>query len=291
LHATDEDTPDAARASAAGARRRAAQPSRTRALLREPGPSYARCTVRAAPRPSLDWERAREQHRALVGLLHVLDVTTRVLPALEVFPDSVFIEDTALILGDLAVICPFSVASRAGEERETEGALAQDLCVHRLSAGTLDGGDCLVTDREVLVGLSSRSSGAAVAALEALCRDAGSRLRARPIALPRSLLHLKCAASYLGTPRGEPTILLAAHQIDTAELTGYRVLRAPLGEEPATNCVAIGEDVIVASGFPRTAELLAREGFRVHPLDISELAKGDGSVSCLSLLWRRRAIA
>ena len=254
--------------------------------MREPGPSYARCTVRARPRPSIDWERARDQHRAVAATLAAIGAKTQVLDALDAFPDSVFVEDTALIVDRIAVLCPFAVPARAGEERAIEAALRAELEVCRLARGTLDGGDCLVTDDAILVGLSARSDLSACDALRSLCERNGTGHVVRPVAVPDARLHLKCVASYLGTACGAPTILAATRELELGSLHGYRVVDARAGEEAAANCVAIGCDVVVDASAPRTAELLDGLGYRVHPVDISELAKGDGSISCLSLLWR-----
>jgi dimethylargininase len=245
--------------------------------MRQPAPTYPQCVKREEPAAPIDLERARSQHAHYARALQELDVEIIVLDALPDFPDSVFIEDNALVVGDRAFLCRSGAASRVGEEDFLAPHLERYKRVERFAAAArIDAGDCLQTDRHLFVGQSQRTNRAAVDRLaEALPEVAVISVSMRP----NGVLHLKSAASYLGRDR----ILVAPGEIDPSIFARYEVLRTPAGEAAAANCVRVGDAILVSAKFPHTAAMLREHGLVVVALDISEFQKGDGSLTCLSL--------
>jgi dimethylargininase len=249
-------------------------------LMRRPADAYPRLVVRERSDAPIDLALARRQHQAVADAFRGLGLEVEVLPAIEELPDSVFIEDTALVVGELAILCPFSEPRRAGEEERLEPVLRRSKRVERVEPpATIDGGDCILAGERLLVGLSGRTDERAVERLGELLPE----LEVIPIDIRASgLLHLKSAASYLG----DDTLLIDPTQLDRARLEGlgYRVLETPPGEGFAANCVAVGGTVLLADGFPGTRRLVEARQRDTLALDVSEFRKGDGALTCLSLL-------
>ncbi|HTP36211.1 MAG TPA: arginine deiminase-related protein [Candidatus Acidoferrales bacterium] len=248
------------------------------AITREVSPSMDRCELTHLQRQSIDLARAREQHAAYCACLRALGANVITLPAEPDFPDAVFVEDPAVVLDEIAVIVRPGAVSRQGEA----ASLARELQRHRPLAwmkepATLDGGDVIRADRTLFVAHSTRTNGDGLRQLEAQATHFGYRVQAVPV---RGCLHLKSAASYLG---GD-LLLIHRPSIDTAPFGGLRLIDVPAGEEQAANVLAVGETVMVAAGFPRTAELIEQLGRRVSVIDNSELRKAEGALTCCSLL-------
>jgi dimethylargininase len=250
-----------------------------RALARPPGKTFPSALTHVDPPPPIDLALAREQHAGYVAALKNCGVEVTELPADDAHPDSVFVQDRVLILDGRAIVCPSAVESRSGEEEALLRALDPALSVYRLPPPAfLDGGDVLVAEETVFVGLCGRSNEAAVHELGALLAP---RRRVEGVALPSGLLHLLSGCSYLG--RG---LLLAADSVRKLPFAGrFETIAVPGGEAPAANALALGPEVIVPAGYPETAYRIAQHGFRVHPAPVGEFEKRDGGVTCLSLLF------
>ena len=222
---------------------------------------------------------ARAQHSAVAAAIESMGIEAIVLEAAEDFPDSVFIEDAVVILGDTAILCPSSRPSRRGEEDLLEPVLARlGLKVMRLERpATVDGGDCIVAGKVLFVGLSTRTNEAACNELRRLCTEYDV---IPTVFKADTFLHLKSAATYIG----DRTFLVAPDSFPAPPFTGYELVEVPPNEAFAANCVVVGMTALVPSGAPRTSRLLADFGLRVVELDISEFIKGDGSLSCLSVI-------
>jgi dimethylargininase len=166
------------------------------------------------------------------------------------------------------------------EARELATALAARFpAVLQLSEGFADGGDILVTPSRVLIGLSARTNEIGAAALQRLLESIG--LDGKVVAVPRGTLHLKSDCSLVD----EETILATEELAKSGLLEGYRVLTVPGGERHATNALRVNEVVFLRAGCPRTRELLEKRGLNVMPLPVSEIAKIDAGLSCMSLRW------
>lgn len=249
-----------------------------RAITRAPGDSAVN-GLRAEDRGAPDIARFRRQHAAYVAALRDAGAEVIELPALEDFPDSVFIEDAALCLAEGAVLLRPGAPSRLGEAAALEPDLRAAIgeVVSLPGAGHADGGDILRSEREVMVGLSARTDREGVAALGEVLEGWGWRLRL--VETPPGVLHFKTDCALLDAETVLSTPRLAA----SGCFEGYRVIETAPDEEAAANAVRFNDVVLLAAGFPGTAERLDAAGYRLTILDLSEAAKLDGGLSCLSL--------
>jgi len=221
-------------------------------------------------RERVDVERARAQHHRYREMLASLGCEVISLPADDAHPDCVFVEDTAIVLDDLAVITRPGAESRRGETRVIADALAPYRTLVRIEApATLDGGDVLVLDDRIYVGLSTRTNESAIAQLRSL-----TRREVIPVEV-RGVLHLKSAVTRVS----RDALLVNRTWIDVAPFAGWTLIDA---DEP--NALLVGDVVIYPSAFPRTAEALRSRGIDVRTVDADELAKVEGGVTCCSLI-------
>jgi dimethylargininase len=247
------------------------------AITRAVSPSMEACELSFIERETIDIELARRQHQAYEDCLRELGVKVISLAAEAAYPDAVFVEDPAIVLDEIAVMTRTGALSRRGEAESLARALApfRELRWMREPA-TLDGGDVIRAERTLFVGRSARTSGAGVEQLGAMIEPLGYSVRAVDV---RECLHLKSACSYLG----DGMVLAYRPWVDVAAFSGLRVIDAP--DADAVNVLRIGDTVLVAEGFPRTAERIAEVGLRVRTLDNSELRKAEGALTCCSLLF------
>lgn len=253
---------------------------------------FNRAIIRAAPHSVTDGLRAvdsgapdfaavqREQY-AYVRALEAAGVSVTELPPLERYPDSLFVEDTALVFTGAAILLRPGAATRRGEADEMAPALAQHFeRVLKLEEGNADGGDILATPRGVFIGVSQRTTPQGARALVSLLNKLG--MHGRAVATPAGVLHLKSDCALLD----EETVLCTPRLAASEVFEGFRTILTPAGEEGAANTVRIGDRVLVSAGYPRTAALLEKAGCIVVPLATAEIAKIDAGLSCMSLRWR-----
>jgi dimethylargininase len=255
-----------------------AGPSRWRALVRPPPATYAHALTRDAdPRP-VDIDLAQAQHAAYVAALRAMGVAVTELPPDDRFPDSCFVQDPAFALDNILVVGRAGTPSRRHEEVALVKALEPaGLAVYRVTRpATLEGGDLLITEDKLYVGLSGRTNRLACEALEMVFARP-----VLPVPVPERFLHLLTGCSYLGGNRLLTTAACAA----LPALRGLDKLVVPEVEWPACNVLALGDQALVPAGYPETARLLAEAGFKLHTVPLSEFEKRDGSVTCLSLLY------
>jgi len=249
-----------------------------RAIVRPPADSYAEALTREAdPRP-VDAALAQRQHATHTDALRRVGLTVTELPPDANHPDSCFVQDPALVIDGILIVARPGAASRRHESRAIVSALSHvELPKYSvMRPATLEGGDVLVTEDRLFVGLSSRTNLAAVEQL----RLVFSR-PITPVPVPGRYLHLLTGCAYLGDERLLATPECAA----LPELSQFDCLVVPDLEAPAANVLALGSQVILPDGYPLTAELLARAGFNLHSVSITEFEKRDGGVTCLSLLY------
>jgi dimethylargininase len=190
----------------------------------------------------------------------------------------VFIEDTAVVLDEVAVLAPTGAEARRAEPAGIEPVLREYRYVEHIEPpANLEGGDVLRVGRTLLVGLSSRTNAAGVSALEAVARRLSYDVRAVPV---RGCLHLKTACTALDERR----LLVNPAWVDSRDLHGFELVRVPPEEPWAANTLRLGEMTLIAAGQDRTVEVIRALGFEVLTIDISEFAKAEGGVTCLSLL-------
>lgn len=247
----------------------------------------------------IDLALAHAQHRAYGQALAAMGLQVTELAADPALPDCVFVEDTAVIAGGVALLTHPGAPSRRAEPAAVAAALAGTLdpsapptggasarglaasleLVTMQPPATLDGGDCMVVARTIYVGRSARTNAAGIAALAAVFEPRGFTVVA--LALPPGVLHLKCVCS----PLGDGRILLAAGSLPPSTFGGASVLVVPAAETYAANVVSVGMQVMVAAEYPETQAVLARAGYVLHPVATTEVRKADGSLTCQSLLF------
>ena len=251
-----------------------------RAIVREPGRSVV-SGIRTDPDASVDYEGILSEHRAYVTALRAASLSVELLPPLEQYPDSIFVEDPALVFPEGAILLRPGARSRLGESAEMRDVLKQHFQhVLELEGDEFaDGGDVLVTPTNVLVGISCRTNRAGANALVAKISRLGRT--ARIVETPEGSLHFKTAVSLMD----EDVVLATARVADSGIFGGLRILVVPADEERAANALRINDTIFVDACCPRTAEQIANEGFRVIPLSVTEIGKLDAGLSCMSLRW------
>lgn len=248
------------------------------AITREVSPSLAHCQLSFVDRSPIDVARANEQHRAYQRLLSSLGCTVLSLDAEPELPDAVFVEDVAVVVDELAVMTRPGAPSRRDEGASVAQVLARHRPVQAIQApGTLDGGDVLRIGRRLFVGESARSNPEGIAQLRALLAPFGYQVQGVAI---RGCLHLKSAVTALS----DDTVLLQPAWIDREPFAGYRIIEVHPAEEHAANVLRIGSALLMPDSFPLTRQRLVDAGFDVSTVDVSELQKAEGAVTCCSIV-------
>lgn len=250
------------------------------AITREISPKIAECELTHLERQVIDIGNARLQYQQYEDALTASGCQVQRLPVESDLPDSVFVEDTAIVLDELAVITRPGAESR---RPETE-AIARVLQTYRKLAciqppGTLDGGDVLRINKALYVGLSGRSNLAGVEQLRSILAPYGYSVRGVEL---HGCLHLKSAVTQVA----EDTLLINPDWVDGQVFGEMKLIEVHPEEAFAANAVWIGDAVIHPAAFPRTRQRLVAAGIKVITVDASELAKAEGGVTCCSLIFR-----
>ncbi len=251
----------------------------THAITRQP-PASAIHGLRAVDTGAPDLARMRAHHADYIAALKSTGAKVVELPALEAFPDSLFVEDTALCLPEGAVVMRPGAPSRLGEAAEMAPhlrALYADVRAVTEAENFIEAGDILTTETEILVGRSARSNAGGIAELAGIVADWGYGLR--EVHTPPGVLHFKTDCSLLDAD----TILATERLSASGCFKGYRVIHTAAGEEASANAIRFNDLVLFPAGFPRTRDALVAAGYRVQEIGNSECAKLDGGMSCLSL--------
>ncbi len=227
-------------------------------------------------------ELMERQHAAYVSALRAAGLDLYRVATANDYPDCVFIEDVAVVYGARALIGRIA-PHREGEQREVADALAEWHEIIMLPPeAKLEGGDVMHIGGTTYVGLSERTNEAGIESLREFLRPTGQRVVAVPV---KESLHLKTAATYLGNE----TLIAAPDLVDTSLFEVEEIIFTERDEAGAANCLRIADHLLIATGKPRSARrLLAfaeRNSVKLVPLDISEFEKGNGSLTCLSLIW------
>src|SRR5229473_3501048 len=249
------------------------------AITRAVSPAIVHCELSFIDRKPIDLATAQQQHHAYETLLGKLGARVISLPAEPDLPDSLFVEDPAIVLDELAVILPLGTETR----RREAPSLAQALAKFRKLAyvtlpGALEGGDVLRIGRKLFIGLTQRSNAEGIRQLAAILAPHNYEVIAVPVT---GCLHLKSAVTYLG----RNTLLSNRAWFDTIPLAGYEWIDVDPAEPHAANALALAGTVIFPASFPRTRGRIEARGFHVAPLDISELQKAESGLTCSSLLF------
>jgi dimethylargininase len=246
-------------------------------IVKTPGESYIHgLTTSDLGKPN--YEKALQQHDAYIEALKKCEVEVHVLPSNSEFPDSTFVEDTAVLTSGFAVISNPGASSRNGEIIEMEPVLKSYYEKTYLiqSPGTLDGGDVLQIDDHFYIGISERTNLEGAEQLKHILEE--ENYKASIIQLEK-FFHLKTGISYLGNQE----IVVAGEFIDHPEFSSYKKIIVPAEEEYAANCIRVNDYVIIPAGFPKAKQKMNDAGYQTIELDMSEFRKLDGGLSCLSL--------
>jgi dimethylargininase len=248
------------------------------AFTRAVPPSIINCQLTHLEREPIDWARADEQHRCYEALLESLGCRVTRLPMLADFPDSVFVEDTAIVFDECAVITRPGATSRRGETPSVAQALREHRPLNCIETpDTLDGGDVLRVDCKVFVGLSTRTTPGALDQLARFLAPLGYSVHPTRV---RGCLHLKSAASELG----DGTVLVAPNCLEPSDFADVTTIEVDPTEPSGANVLFVNGTVICPQSAPRTRARLEARGYRVTSLDTSELAKAEAGLTCCSLL-------
>jgi dimethylargininase len=249
----------------------------TKAIVRTPGASMVD-GLTSAGLGTPDQAKTLVQHAAYIQALESCGLRVTVLPPDEAFPDSTFVEDTALVTSACAIITRPGAVSRRGETAAIEQALARFYPdIERIVLpGTVDAGDIMMVGEHHYIGSSQRTNAEGAAQVIAILEAHGLTGSTVPL---KHILHLKSASAYLENNR----MALAGELIGRPEFSGFDVIPVDDDEAYAANCLWINGRVLVAAGFPKMRRAIEACGYQTIPLDMSEFRKLDGGLSCLSL--------
>jgi dimethylargininase len=248
------------------------------AITRAVSESINDCELTHVVRTPIDVDRAREQHRAYESCLTSLGCELRRIPANDAFPDAVFIEDTAIVLDELAILMRPGAETRRGETDAVSEVLSEYRLLVRIDEpATLDGGDVLQLGRVLYVGHTLRTTSRGIERLRELAEPHGYRVVAVTV---HGCLHLKSAVTRVGAG----TLLMNRDWVPAALFNDWRIINVDKSEPAAANALLIGESVIFPQEHPRTRRRLEASGIDVRPVPASELARAEGGVTCCSLI-------
>jgi dimethylargininase len=250
------------------------------ALTRAVSQNLGKCELTYLERQTLDIDKAKSQHREYERNLEKIGFSIRRLPETPDFPDSVFVEDTAIILPEICIITNPGADSRKPEIKSVASVLKE---YHRLGyikfPGTMDGGDVIVAGSTLFVGLSGRTNKEGVRQLSEMVRPYGYLVSAVPV---QGCLHLKTAVSVVE----QDLLLVNPGCIDSSYFEGFTCVSVHREEPSAVNIIRHKNRVLCQKVFPRTMEWLDRSGYEVYSVDFSEFAKAEAGLSCCSLLMK-----
>ena len=248
------------------------------AITRDVSPRFNECEITHIERSPIDVHIARAQHHTYVQALKELGCAVLELPAEDDLPDSVFVEDTAVILRDVAILTRPGADSRKPETDSIASALAPYREIVRIQPpATVDGGDILVLGKKIYVGMSSRSSLAAVTQMNNLLGKYGYETQGVEL---HDCLHLKSAVTRVD----DETLLINRKWVDVENFEGRKLIDIDPSEPFAANCLPINNMIIYPTAFPKTTSRLEASGYQVQPVNVDELAKAEGAVTCCSLI-------
>lgn len=253
----------------------------TQCLVRTVSRSLAQCELVHVGRQTFDIALAREQHAAYVAALQTAGAIVTILSEVPDLPDATFVEDTAIILDEVAVLCRPGTKAREPEVPLMEHALSGLRPLQRITApGTLEGGDVLRLGRTLYAGLSSRTNEEGIRQLQQILSAFDYSVTAVRV---HGCLHLKTAA----TSPAKGLLLANPEWLDVTAFRDLEVLEVPKNEPWGANTLPVNGTVFAAAASPQTATLLQARGLKVQQLDISELQKAEAGLTCLSLCFQK----
>ena len=238
--------------------------------------------LRAVDRGDPTYEGVSAEHDAYVTALRQAGVQVEILEPLDAYPDSIFVEDPALVFTTGAIVLRPGSVSREGEAHLMEPVLKRHFKkVLRLPRGYVDGGDVLRTPSKVMIGLSARTNREGAEALVACLEELGEA--SVIVKTPDDVLHLKSDCSLLA----DDTIILTGRLSSSGVFSDFKQVIVPEGEEAAANALRVNQRVFIGDDFPGTIALLREASYETVPLRTTEIRKIDAGLSCMSLRWHR----
>ncbi len=249
------------------------------ALMRGISPEMARCELTFLDRANINTALAERQHEAYRQRLEDLGISVTVIPADPLLEDAPFVEDTAIVLDELAVITHPGAASRRAETTAVAEVLSRFRPLKRIEPpATLEGGDVMRIDRQLFIGLSSRTNREGIEQLQSLIAPYGYHVIPVPVT---GCLHLKTGGTWLGSD----TWIVNRRWIDTTPLRGYRLLDVAPDEPWAANTLNLRNTLFLPASSPQTRMMLDRLGYNTAIMEISELQKAEAGLTCMSLIF------
>ena len=249
------------------------------ALTRPVSDSILNCELTHVAREPIDLERAREQHAAYERALAAAGCQIVRVQAAHDLPDAVFVEDAAIVVPELAIVTRPGASSRRPETAAVAAILRLYKDVRQVEPpGVIDGGDVLVAGRRVFIGRTSRTNDAAIAQMRGILEPIGYRVESVDVI---GCLHLKSAATALADDR----LLINSRWIPREAFGGFDLVDVAPEEPYAANIVRAGPHLIYPTAFPGTRAKLERSGLSIVAVDVSELAKAEGAVTCCSIVF------
>jgi len=250
------------------------------AIIRKVSPAINQCELTHLAREPINYDRACTQHKQYEDVLRSMGLDVITLNAEADLPDSVFVEDVALVLDECAIMLNPGASSRRPEVASVEQALTQYREIFRIQPpATVDGGDILTVGRTISVGISSRSTGEAVGQMKAILEPHGYEVRAVRVT---GCLHLKSAVTQVSND----TLLINPEWVSKDDFPGMKFIEVDPSEPYAANVVLVDGAIIYSSSFPKTQAKLEDAGIRMILVDADELAKAEGAVTCCSLIFK-----
>ena len=252
------------------------------AITRDVNAGIGNCELTFLSRVNIDVDLALQQHQQYQSILTSLGYEIVTVPTEPGLVDSVFIEDTAMVLDEIAVMCLPGAKSRRAEVAGVADVLQQHRTLASIQPpGTLDGGDLLRVGKVIYAGLSARSNKSGIQQLRNIVADYGYSVETVETA---KCLHLKSAVSEVAPG----SLLINPDWICRSAFGNCELIDVDEAESHAANALRVGKGVIYPSSFPRTTEKLVRRGINVTSIDLSELQKAEGAVTCCSLIFTSR---
>jgi dimethylargininase len=248
----------------------------THALVRSPGDNYAKCISKHPFHHTVNLKKAKEQHAKYSKALNELGLEVLKVPPDNTHPDSCFIEDTAIIHKGKALICRMAKESRRGEQIGVASILDEFMPIKwAVEPATIEGGDVIHTEKKLISGITDRTN------LEGVVQMRDWLYSPVDTIFDPSITHIKSYVTYIGKGIMISTDKYSKHPA----LEGFNILIPPAEEEYAADTVTVGDTVLMAAGHLKTQLMVRETGFEVISIDVSEIEKCDGALSCLSILF------
>jgi dimethylargininase len=250
-----------------------------RAITHKVSSRISDCELTFVERTPIDYDRSQQQHDSYEAMLRRLGAAVKSLSENDQFPDACFVEDTAIVLDELAVMCSMGVPSRRGEISLLTRELSQYRDVKHISLpATIEGGDVLRIGRRIFVGESKRTNKAGIEALIEILQPLGYKITPVPTKLG---LHFKSGCTAID----DETLFVNPDWIDTGLLKGFTLLTTPPQEPASANVLRVGHKVCLQKDFPRAVDLVRKVVENVETLDMSELRKAEAGLTCSSIIF------